>query len=177
MCDSCHKETCSWSHKICYDKKNPETEEIITKSLSAKEISALHAKLVGALSRGGLWYINENMERIFVIAEKYFCIKISNHMSKITVFDLVKNLLELPQVQSIFKLIVDSADVEISKEVAKSTLYGILTLYIRVRSFSFAKDTVERQKIKKNSNVKGTRNRKQLKNMNDTESLQQHGFL
>ena len=93
-------------------------------------------------------------------------------MSKITVFDLVKNLLELPQVQSIFKLIVDSADVEISKEVAKSTLYGILTLYIRVRSFSFAKDTVERQKIKKNSNVKGTRNRKQLKNMNDTESLQ-----
>ena len=137
--------------------------------LDGKTDSNPNAKLVEALSRGGLWFINENMERIFVIAENYFCIKVSSYINKITVFDMVKKSMEFPQVQSIFKLIIDSADVEISKVVAKSTLYGILTLYIRVRSFSFAKDTVEKHKINMNSKVIATRIRKQLKNMNSEQ--------
>lgn len=32
-------------------------------------------KLVNALSRGGLWYVNKNVEIIFMISEKYFSIK------------------------------------------------------------------------------------------------------
>lgn len=201
--------------KFVTTKRNPEVEEIVTKNLSEKEVSALqylggyvlhnlyrkcrnsskykdnahqeimslllagrtdsnpNSKLVEALSRGGLWFIDGNIERIFVITEKYFCIKSMNHHNKITVFDMVKNLMEFPQIQTIFKLVVDSSDIEISKEVSKSTLYGMLTLYIRVRSFSFAKDTVEKHKIKMNSKLKDARIRKQLKNMNNgLESLQ-----
>ena len=147
--------------------KCEEYQEAMALLLAGKTETNSNAKIVDALSRGGLWCISTVMQRIFVISEKFFCIQTSaSNIRKIDVFNIVKKLMEFPAVQNQFKVVVDSTAIKISKEVAKSTLYGILTLFIWVRSFSFAKDIVEKHKIKINKKNKARALRKDLKKMN-----------
>ena len=129
-----------------------------------------HAELVSALSRGGLWQISYPVEKILVVAERRFCIHVSKpNIFKIEVELLVKSLMEFSFIQDNFKLVIEEAEINITKEVAKNVLYGILVLYIRIRAFSFAKDIVQKHKIKLKNVGKQTALRKSLKRMHCSE--------
>ena len=80
---------------------------------------------------------------------------------KIEVSVIVRNLMEFSPLITCFNLIVDSADIEISKEVAKVVLFGILMLYV----CSYAKDVVQKWKLKASHNSKEKASRRNLQKM------------
>ena len=125
--------------------------------------------LVEALSRGGLWSVNTNVQRIFVIAEKYFCIHTNEKQRFVNVFDMVKAVMEFSPVVENYKVVLTACDIEISKEVAKIVLYNMISLYMRVRAFSFAKDIVQKHKINQKKKGKVSSLRKTLKNSGDSD--------
>ena len=58
-------------------------------------------------------------------------------------------LLRHPDVVSNYALICDDTPQKVSKEFCHNLLDHLLTLYIRVRSFSFARDVINKNKLSK----------------------------
>ena len=52
------------------------------------------------------------------------------------------------EVKAAYDTLLSNSELKVDKHVAKDVLQSILDLYIRVRSFSFAKDIVQNYKIK-----------------------------
>ena len=111
-------------------------------------------KLVSALSRGGLWYVCMEAQKIFIIAEKYFLrktagkpnptLKINKVITDITGFSYVKDFFG-----EIIKKIDIDTESENFKIVSKDILFSMIQLYIRVRMFSLVRDYVQQMKAKK----------------------------
>lgn len=53
-----------------------------------------------------------------------------------------------PQVTASYNVILSDAELEICNSVSKDILHSIISLYVKVHSFSFAKDIVQNYKIK-----------------------------
>ena len=53
-----------------------------------------------------------------------------------------------PQVTACYNVILSDAELEICNSVSKDILHNIISLYIKVHSFSFTKDIVQKHKIK-----------------------------
>ena len=103
---------------------------------------------VQLLDRGGLWRVTSDVTSIFKVAECYFkCATqkpTTNIDCQIIVSGLMTNLTVLTHAAAIRN---KSSDL-IKKETALNLLEDLLTLYIRVRSFSFAKDQQQVFKIR-----------------------------
>ena len=152
--------------KLKYSKHTSDTEqeESLAILLAMKStVTGENMQLVDALSRGGLWSVNNYAEKIFVLCEKYFCLKTHLHSRKIDLFDMVQALIGFPPILENYKVLLLSCDINISKEVAKVILYHIINLYLRFLSFSFAKDTVQRHKMAEQEKGKQASLRKGLK--------------
>ena len=70
-------------------------------------------------------------------------------------YKLVKNAME--------SVIESIPDVQVEKEFVKVTLYNMITLYMRVRAFSLARDIVQKETIAKREKGKANSLRKSLK--------------
>ena len=117
--------------------------------------------LVAARDRGGLWKVSKKMQDIFVECEHLFRKYTSDFRSSIICETLVTETMKNILVISHFNSIISSVDTTIKKEISLNLLEHILTLYFRVRSFSYAKDIRERHKRAK----KDTRKRSQRKEL------------
>ena len=111
---------------------------------------------ISSLSRGGLWapheWILEVSELVFrknTNKEKVSCLPVDT---------VVNEVLASPHVQSLWCNIIQNCDVQISKECRSSCLENVIKLYITVRSFSFAKDIVNKCKLSR-----GTKKTKALR--------------
>ena len=125
---------------------------------------------VDKLSRGGLWVITQDMEKVFVLAEKYFCVQTATKgLRKIDTEKLVDNLINFPPLALTFNHIVSDSNTCIDKEIEVSTLSSILTLYLRVRSFSSAKDLVALSKRKLDGGKSLRKSIKQASKNEDTK--------
>ena len=106
-------------------------------------------KLISSLNRGGLWSITEPAQNIFVIAEHYFRLLAPKVASQgIDIVAITLKATSDSDVLSNYGLIITDAEIKPSSHVIKDVLHGIMTLYVRVRSFSFAKDVIEKNKIR-----------------------------
>ena len=112
-------------------------------------------KLISALDRNGLWYITDNLQGILVQAEKLFCSAIRNRadVRKIDHKQIVQSLIENPQIQELYENAAQNCDIEVTLGCKKYVLKRILELFVRIRSFNYAKDTVQRFRAK-NTTVK-----------------------
>ena len=99
--------------------------------------------------RGGLWKVNKEVICIFTAAEYHFISlgKKSSHI--INCKEIVDTLIEDSFVLFNFSKILHSSSDKIQKEIALNLLEDLLTLYIRVRTFSFVKDKLQAFKISK----------------------------
>ena len=104
-------------------------------------------KHVNIMDRGGLWNVNENVTSIFKIAERYFRTATQKHVIKIDSNSIVSNLMANATVLHHATVLKSKSEETIKKEVALNLLEDLLTLYIRVRSFSFANDKQQAYKI------------------------------
>ena len=107
-------------------------------------------KLVSALDRNGLWYITHDFQEILLVAEKTFCFQVKNRENlKLIDQNLIcAKIMDTSTVFDCFQNSLDKADVVISDGESKDVLQALLKLFVRVRSFNFAKDVVQKAKLK-----------------------------
>ena len=105
-------------------------------------------KLVSSLSRGGLWNITKYAQNIFVKTEHQFRHFTSrNCLKKVDIAGITLKLVTDSEVLSNFQCMVFDAELIPEGEVSKNVLHAIVSLYIRVRSFSCAKDIIQHFKV------------------------------
>ena len=90
--------------------------------------------------RGGLWKIRPEICKIYSVAELLFKYSTTGFIRSIDVKQMVDKLLVNAEVLSNYSQIYNYANVE--KEIAMNLLDHMLTLYLQVRSFSYAKDKI-----------------------------------
>jgi hypothetical protein len=110
--------------------------------------------LVNARDRGGLWKVNKNMQVLFIKSECIFRSKTSQFAVKIVCADIVKNMLENCTITSKYKTVCSDIDPKVNSEISMNLLEQILTLFVRIRTFSFAKDFREKHKAAKKATRK-----------------------
>ena len=103
----------------------------------------IHQKFVDAKNRGGLWNVSSNVIHIFARVELIFRKSTRTFQKKID----SKNLVKDTGVLSDFSKICDISCTKVSNEVSLNLLNHLITLYIRLRSFSYAKEKVQLHKI------------------------------
>lgn len=122
---------------------------------------------ISARSRGGLVTPCENL--LGILEEAEICFRKNVGMAELT--DTVRNIpievicvstLNSPVVKSLWANIVLDSGIEQSGSTHKLCLENIIKLYLRVRSFSYARDYISKYKIK-NKQTKKKALRKDLK--------------
>ena len=122
-------------------------------------------KHIEILDRGGLWKVDNNVTLIFKVAECHFKTITSVPTTKIDCKSIVSTLMKNPIIhENMSKIRSKSTDTIIKKEINLNLLEDLLTLYIRVRTFSFAKGQIQSHKIKQ-SRLKSRSLRTSLKKM------------
>ena len=96
---------------------------------------------------GGLWKVSPEVVKIFRLAEVYFRSKTSSSMVKIDAKIIVAKLMTDFGVLSNFSNLHSKAEEKVDKEIALNLLEQLLSLYIRVRGFSYAKDRLQQHKV------------------------------
>ena len=139
-------------HKLAQSKSgvSPESQQSMSILKAGREESIdASQKLVTCLSRGGLWGITKAAEKIFLQAEKHFRSSTCNGpVLKINIEKIRSESSSDSEVKAAYDTLLSNSELKVDKHVAKDVLQSILDLYIRVRSFSFAKDIVQNYKIK-----------------------------
>ena len=98
-------------------------------------------KLIRSVTRGSLSAVNNQCINIFLIAEEHFRnVRKKVNLRKISSDEIINYLLKNPDVISNYNSFSTQTQGTISKEISKNVLEKMLRLYIRVRSFSYAKD-------------------------------------
>ena len=164
--------------KNCKNYKSDECQQALSLLSACKSDNDgdRSLKLVSALNRGGLCIINETVEKIFIIAEKYFHIStLKFGLRDIDINGIVEKLRAFSYIKDYFNDIKHSSEIPVSEEVVYATLYNVLHLYIKVRSFTFAKDKVEKHKIK-NRQSKSKALRKEIKRRSCVDSSKPVGM-
>ena len=99
-----------------------------------------------------MWTPNEHIKCIAENAEYVFRKHLSRSkksvITAIPTDKIVDEILALPVVISVWENITTDLDCDISNECKKLVLENFVKLFVRVRSFSYAKDIVNRYKLK-----------------------------
>ncbi len=106
---------------------------------------------ISARTRGGLICPCDDLIHIVEVAELSFrseISKIKDTLRSIPTEYICNSVLESPVVKSLWENIVLSSGVESSSATPKLCLENIINLYLKVRSFSYAKDYIAKYKIK-----------------------------
>ena len=118
-------------HRAKASHESQQAQAILKAGKSDKNDST--QKLVESVNRGGLWFISEPSQIIFL---------------KTDIAGIAQESISDCDVLSNYNLILAEAELEPDKHVEKDVLHNIVSLYVRVRAFSFAKDIIQRYKIK-----------------------------
>ena len=131
-----------------------------------REITLPEHKHIEILDLFGLWKVGNNLKLIIKVVECHFKRITSVAKTKNDCKSIMSTLMKNPFIHGSFsELKTKSTDTMIKKEIVLNLLEDPLTLYIRVRTFSFAKDQMQSHKIKQ-SRLKSRSLRTSLKKMN-----------
>ena len=147
-----HLSKASKKTKICQEK---EEFMALLDSLHVNETVAKDTAFISAKDRGGLWYPKEYLTDIFVTAEIQFRVHTGKEVChKICVDKIVDILLQNPVLRSKWNMLVEECACEITRGRSIIFLDQILSLFIKIRSFSYAKDIVQKYKIQQKATKK-----------------------
>ena len=101
--------------------------------------------LILSVTQGGLWFISQPAQKMLFQTE-YILRESLKLVYKKLIF-LVLFLSQSVAVVSLYNIMLLEAELEPVDQIRKSVLYSIINLYVRVRSFSLAKDIIMCHKI------------------------------
>ncbi len=132
---------------------------LLATKVAVHETQSSH-KLLNAKNRGGLSGVKDDIIMIFRIAETLFVSTTATDRHSIDAVSIVDKLLANPVILSFLSSVCSSADVEICKEMRLNLLEQMLTLFIRIWAFSYAKDIRnEHKRLQKSITQKVCKNR------------------
>ena len=138
-------------HKTCARTKDKNNGKLLSLLQNMKSAEELTNSFISARTRGGLVTPCDDLVGILEIAEVLFREKLNESeelLRKIPVENICISTINSPQVRSLWENIVMSADVNQSSSTQKLLLENVIKLYLKVRSFSYAKDYTTKHKIK-----------------------------
>ena len=142
-------------------------QQVISSLLATKENcedNKDHHALMTKLNRGGLWFITDDMQSIMVIAEKYFRKGTKLLQKHLIEFNLIcQDTTKDATVQLKWENICRSSELRIDNHVKKDVLVSIIDLYVQIRSFTYAKDIVQKLKLNQKRTGKDKSLRKNMK--------------
>jgi uncharacterized C2H2 Zn-finger protein len=148
-------------NKKSKNKGNGELQLILEHMISP----GLENKYIEARSRGGLVTPCDDLVKLLEVVEnrfRQFIGKQPSVVKSIPCDKLCNDALDLPLLKSLWDNILQACGNNISKQTNKLCLENIIKLYLKVRSFSYAKDYISKFKIQqKAKKSKGLR--KELK--------------
>ena len=125
-----------------------ESKEALCFLKSCKILEDETQLFVTAVNRGGLWLGNDTIQSLFTIVEEVFWLKTNKQVvTKIDSAELVHLLMNDARILGHFNILLEECQDEVPRRVALDTLEQMLALYIKVRSFSFAKSVTQKHKV------------------------------
>ena len=101
------------------------------------------------MNRGGLWAISKNAQTIFERTQHSFRVVTGKPcLQRIDTAAVVSKSVSDTDVVAAFTTMLSDSEPTVDNVVGKDLLYNIVDLYVRVRSFSFAKDIIQKHNIK-----------------------------
>ena len=165
-------------NKKCARKPSIESQQAMAILKAGKlEDGSEKQKLVSSLNRGGLWSITEPAQKAFSRTEHYFrqlTFK-SASLQRVDITGITQKSVSDSDVVSSYQTIVSDAELVPTKNVSKDILHSIVNLYIRVRSFSLAKDIIQDCKMKAKQ-AKGKALRKEIKRSCNEQTQERHNW-
>lgn len=163
-------------HKLHKKHSMPSTQESQQAMAILKagkcETETESQKLVSSLNRGGLWSITNAAHNIFLKTEHYFRQSTSTSgLRKVDIVYIAEKSMHDCDIISNFNLLLSDAELNTESRVHKDVLHSIVALYVRVRSFSFTRDIVQRHKVQEKQ-VKSKALRKEISRSCDTKEQQ-----
>lgn len=133
--------------KFKYKKSKSEENQSIILALEGMVDDSRSQKLVESLSRGGLTSVSEECEQIFYKTEELFRAKTSVvNLHNIDIEEIASNLMTQPDIISLTNSIVINSGSDIDTEIKNNLFEKMIKLYLRVRSFSLARDITAKKK-------------------------------
>ena len=133
-------------------RKSGNQNEELQSLLQSMKSNDQSTNFISARSRGGLVNPSTDLVGILEEAEYLFRKQVSDSsegtLRKICTDTICNSTLQSPVVQSLWDNIVMSAGVDQSSCTQKMCLENVIKLYLRVRSFSYARDYLTKHKIK-----------------------------
>lgn len=132
--------------------KSSENEQAVSilKAGKLEDQNAIQCqKLTSSLNRGGLWTISNTAQSIFERTEHYFRdATLKTNVQNISYARIISRSVHDVEVVSAYNSLLSNSELIVTNSVAKDVLYSTIQLYVRVRSFSFAKDIIQKHKIR-----------------------------
>ena len=132
------------------DYRSTQSQNLLTLLYAAKSDNVSAQRLVASQTRGGLWSVTHECLQIFKPVEEEFCkITRGGHVTKIDGKKISESLVQRVDMVSTFETMVHGYTSSISKETRVCLFEKMIQLYLRVRTFSYAKDKTRSQAAKK----------------------------
>ena len=96
------------------------------------------------LNRGGLWITTQPAQQIFLKAECHF--RQFTSETDLQRLDISGTTHNATNDSDICNLMISDVELELDIHVREDVLHGIVSVYIKVRSFSFVKGIIQRYK-------------------------------
>ena len=127
--------------------KTSESQQMMAVLKAAKSDTVANQKLVNGLTRGGLWGIGHHAQFILSAAEmKFRQHTAGSKLHNIETKKILREVVHDIDVTSDYNSLLGETEVLVNSDVARNTLQSIIELYLKVRSFSYAKDIVQKYK-------------------------------
>lgn len=131
-------------------KKSPESQQAMSILKAGKlEDGCNSQKLVSNLSRGGLWHITKCSQKIFFRIEHHFRqLSPDGNLQSVNIKGITDKSVTDSELLAYYNLMVSDSELVPATHVIKDVLHAIVHLYVRVRSFSLAKDIIQHHKLR-----------------------------
>ena len=146
-------------HKLFTKMKNSPkwnsstNQQVISLLLAIKENcedNKDHHALMSKLNRGGLWFVTDDMQSINAncSVEKYFRKRTMLLQKYLIEFKLIcQDITKDAAVQLKWENICSSSEIKIDNHVKKDVVASAIDLYVRICSFTYTKDIVQKFKL------------------------------
>ena len=139
----------------------------LLKAGKSESVDKSKQKLISSLNRGGLRSITEPAQQIFLRTQHCFRELSPNFASKgVDLVGITSKATSDSDVLAYYSLMDTDSDIKPDSRVRKDVLHSIINLYVRVCSFSFAKDIIRHYKIEMKQ-IKGKALRKDISRSSD----------
>ena len=146
-------------HKNHATKQSAESQQVMAILKAGKSETNNAQNLISSVTRGGLWFITQPAQKFFCQTELIFRgFSSLDGLKQVDIPSIICKSVTDSTILTQYGNMVSEAELQPISHVTKSVLYSIISLYVRVRSFSLAKDIIEKYKVNaKKTKAKGLR--------------------